>query len=82
MWKGKLTFKKFGYSGLLSTLVDMNDDKKSWTKLEKDLDSADFNRSLKILEGGNDLPPLYGYGQGYKMVKSYLALHPEVSAEQ
>lgn len=77
-------FEKLVYPDLSSTSVGMDYDKNSWVRIEKDFDSTNFNRSLGILEGGNgnDLPPLYGYSEGYKMVKPYLDLHPDVSAEQ
>ncbi|MBY0011783.1 DUF2268 domain-containing putative Zn-dependent protease [Paenibacillus typhae] len=34
----------------------------------------------KILYGnGTEYPNAYGYSEGYKMVRSYLDLHPETS---
>ncbi|MGE7909811.1 DUF2268 domain-containing putative Zn-dependent protease [Lysinibacillus xylanilyticus] len=53
-----------------------------WSKIALDLEKVDLNRSLEILDGGNGFPRLYGYGEGYRMVKSYLDLHPNVTPEE
>lgn len=56
--------------------------KEDWSKIEGDLDSEDINRSSEILFGGNELPINYGYSEGYKMVKSYLDLHPNITPKE
>ncbi len=40
------------------------------------------NYKGEIILGGNGLPNRYGYSEGYKMVKSYLDLHPNVTPEE
>ena len=32
--------------------------------------------------GSNGLPTSYGYSEGYKMVRSYLNLHPDMTVEE
>ena len=50
-----------------------------WAQIEPYLHSEDFNRSLAIINGGNGLPPFYGYSEGFKMVQSYLSEYPETT---
>ncbi|WP_320938741.1 DUF2268 domain-containing putative Zn-dependent protease, partial [Lysinibacillus capsici] len=64
------------------TRVDLDYNKVYWADVAADLDKPDLNRALDIIRGGNDLPYQYGYSEGYKMVKSYLDLHPDVSIEE
>lgn len=56
--------------------------KELWSKVEPDLNKYDLNRTSEILHGGKGLPKGYGYIEGYKMVKSYLDLHPNVTPEE
>lgn len=67
----------FGYIPL-----DFTYSKELWSKVEPDLNNYDFNRTSEILHGGKGLPIGYGYSEGYKMVKSYLDLHPNVTPEE
>ncbi|WP_445480690.1 DUF2268 domain-containing putative Zn-dependent protease [Lysinibacillus irui] len=46
------------------------------------MDKNNLNRALEIIKGGNSLPHSYGYSEGYKIVKSYLDLHPNVLIEE
>ncbi|MFC9541854.1 DUF2268 domain-containing putative Zn-dependent protease [Lysinibacillus sp. NPDC056959] len=62
--------------------MDFTYNKELWSKVEPDLNNYDFNRTLEILHGGKGLPIGYGYSEGYKMVKSYLDLHPNVTPEE
>ena len=75
-------FEKTVYPNLESTPVDLDYDKELWSKIEPDLYKQDLNRSLEIIIGGKDLPPLYGYSEGYKMIKSYLELNPDQTPEE
>ncbi len=40
------------------------------------------NYKGEIILVGNGLPNRYGYSEGYKMVKSYLDLHPYVTPKE
>lgn len=75
-------FEKLVYPDLNFTRVDLDYNKVYWADVAADLDKPDLNRALDIIRGGNDLPYQYGYSEGYKMVKSYLDLHPNVSIEE
>ncbi|WP_044022275.1 DUF2268 domain-containing putative Zn-dependent protease [Bacillus sp. SG-1] len=78
VFEGKaVMFEKVVYPDLEGTRVNDEYNKKYWAQIQDDLGKYDFNRSIEILFGGNGLPQLYGYMEGYKMVKSYLDLHPE-----
>lgn len=50
-----------------------------WDEVKDDLHKMDLHRSLEVLDGGGNLPPYYGYGEGYKMVKSFIEEHPHLS---
>jgi uncharacterized protein YjaZ len=77
IFEGKaVMFEKTVYPILDYTPVDLAYNKDLWSKIEPDLNNQDLNRSLEILFGGKDLPRLYGYSEGYKMIKSYLDLNP------
>ncbi|MFJ8511430.1 DUF2268 domain-containing putative Zn-dependent protease [Lysinibacillus xylanilyticus] len=73
----KLVYPDSDYAPIYSTF-----NKYYWSKIVLDLEKYDFNRSYEIILGGNGLPRRYGYSEGYKMVKSYLDLHPNVTPEE
>jgi hypothetical protein len=80
IFEGKaVMFEKTVYPNIDFTPVDPAYDKELWSNIEPDLHTYDFNRSIEILMGGKDLPWLYGYSEGYKMVKSYLELNPKLT---
>ena len=62
--------------------IDFNSKDFYWSKIVGDLEKRDLNRASEINLGGNGLPYEYGYSEGYKMVKSYLDLHPNVTPEE
>lgn len=75
-------FEKTVYPDIEITQMDFTYNNKFWSKIEPDLNSKDINRSLEILYGGNGLPLFYGYSEGYKMIKSYLDLYPNLTPEE
>ncbi|MCH7323355.1 DUF2268 domain-containing protein [Solibacillus sp. MA9] len=82
IFEGKaVMFEKTVFPYLDYSPVDLTFNKELWSKIEPDLNKKDLNRSREILFGGNDLPLLYGYNEGYKMIKSYLDLHPNQTPE-
>ncbi|WP_313800209.1 DUF2268 domain-containing putative Zn-dependent protease [Cytobacillus sp.] len=83
IFEGKaVMFEKLVYPEHVITPINMNYEKESWSKIEADLGKYDFNRSHEIIIGGNDLPHLYGYSEGCKMVKAYLDLNPKATIEE
>ncbi|MGE7604670.1 DUF2268 domain-containing putative Zn-dependent protease [Peribacillus sp. NPDC097675] len=75
--------KMFEEKVLGNIAVDMSYDKERWLTIEDDLFKEDFERSLEIIEGnGIELPILYGYSEGYKMIKSYLEEFPDTSIKE
>lgn len=83
IFEGKaVKFEQEVYPELDLTIVDLTYNKFYWSKIEEDLDKSDLNRSLEITMGGNGLPYSYGYSEGYKMVKSYLDLNPNLTPEE
>ncbi|MGF9975275.1 DUF2268 domain-containing putative Zn-dependent protease [Viridibacillus arvi] len=83
IFEGKaVKFEKSVYPEIVSTPVDLTYNKIYWSKIALDLQKNDLNRSLEIILGGNGLPLYYGYSEGYKMVKSYLDLNPNVTPEE
>lgn len=82
IFEGKaVMFEKAVFPNLHYRSVDLTYNKELWSKIEPDLNKKDLNRSIEILFGGNDLPLLYGYNEGYKMIKSYLDLHHNQTPE-
>lgn len=77
MMFSKLVYPEY-YDGVMYSAYD----RENWSKVEGDLDRTNLKRSLEINMGGVDLPNRYGYGEGYKMVKSYLDLHQNVTPEE
>ncbi|MFJ7183173.1 DUF2268 domain-containing putative Zn-dependent protease [Lysinibacillus xylanilyticus] len=83
VFEGKaVMFEKSVYPDYGYTPINMTYDKELWSKVEPDLNKYDNNRTSEILYGGKGLPKGYGYSEGYKMVKSYLDLHPNVTPEE
>ncbi len=83
MFEGKaVMFEKVLYPNINFTPVDSTYNQVHWSKIEDDLGKVDLNRALEIIRGGNGLPISYGYNEGYKMVKSYLDLHPGLTPEE
>ncbi|MFF2755886.1 DUF2268 domain-containing putative Zn-dependent protease [Psychrobacillus sp. NPDC058041] len=61
-------------------VVDESFYKEYWSKIETYLGSS---YSVEFLIGGsNGLPDYYGYSEGYKMIRSYLNLHPDMTVEE
>ncbi|MFJ8063678.1 DUF2268 domain-containing putative Zn-dependent protease [Psychrobacillus sp. NPDC096426] len=61
-------------------VVDESFYKEYWSKIETYLESS---YSVEFLIGGsNGLPDYYGYSEGYKMIRSYLNLHPDMTVEE
>jgi len=83
VFEGKaMMFSKLVYPDYYDKTIYSSYDRENWSKVVGDLDSTSFKRSQQIIVGGVDLPNRYGYGEGYKMVKSYLDLHPDVTPEE
>lgn len=83
IFEGKaVMFEKLVYPDINFSQVDPMFNKTFWAKIEGDLDTYDLNRSLEILMGGQTLPRHYGYSEGYKMIESYLKLHPDTTPEE
>ncbi len=83
IFEGKtVMFEKTVYPNSYFTPVDLAYNKELWSKIEPDLYIHNLNRALEILHGGKDLPWLYGYSEGYKMIKSYLDLNPNLTPEE
>lgn len=61
-------------------VVDESFNKEYWSKIESYLESS---YSVEFVIGGsNGLPDYYGYSEGYKMIRSYLNLHPDMTVEE
>ncbi|QST01405.1 Zn-dependent protease [Pontibacillus sp. ALD_SL1] len=83
VFEGKaVMFEKLAYPDIDHTPIDENYKKEYWEKIENDLHTVNLNRALEISMGGNGLPSSYGYSEGYKMVQSYLKLHPDLTPEE
>ncbi|MDX8365681.1 DUF2268 domain-containing putative Zn-dependent protease [Cytobacillus sp. IB215665] len=83
IFEGKaVTFEKLIYPEVELTRINESYDKENWEKIKNNLHTVNLNRALEIIRGENGLPLGYGYSEGYKMVQSYLDLHPELSPEE
>lgn len=83
IFEGKaVMFDKLIYPDIYFAPIYTTYTKDDWSKIALDLEKSDFNRSHEIINGGNGLPSLYGYGVGYKLVKSYLDLNPTLTPEE
>ncbi|MEY9976411.1 DUF2268 domain-containing putative Zn-dependent protease [Lysinibacillus sp. RC79] len=83
IFEGKaVVFDKLVYPDIYYYPIYTTYNKDDWSKIALDLEKSDFNRSYEIIMGGNGLPSLYGYGVGYKLVKSYLDLNPNLTPEE
>ncbi|MDW0115901.1 DUF2268 domain-containing putative Zn-dependent protease [Sporosarcina thermotolerans] len=76
-------FETLVYPNLNSThyYVDEGFNKENWSKIEPYLNSIPTNEIIaEMMFGGtNNLPHNYGYSEGYKMVRSYLNMHPDMT---
>lgn len=80
IFEGKaVMFEKTVYPNIEFTRVDQSFNKDNWEKIEPDLSKVDYNRSMEILMGGKNLPWIYGYSEGYKMVRAYVEANPGAS---
>ncbi|WP_427138633.1 DUF2268 domain-containing putative Zn-dependent protease [Psychrobacillus psychrodurans] len=61
-------------------VLDESFNKEYWSKIETYLESSGTNDF--ILGGSKGLPDYYGYSEGYKMIRSYLNLHPDATVEE
>jgi len=80
-----LMFETLVYPQLNSTyyFVDERFNEEYWSKIEPYLESVAVPVIDEMLMGGsNGIPNAYGYSEGYKMVRSYLNLHPNMTVEE
>lgn len=78
-------FETLVYPNLNSAffVVDESFNKDHWSKIEPLLDVPNTEQIVEMIIGGtHDLPYSYGYSEGYKIMKSYLALHPDMTVEE
>ena len=78
-------FETSVYPGLNSTayVIDENYNKEYWNRIEPNLEGSVTDQIYEILIGGtNGFPNYYGYSEGYKMIRSYLDLHPDMTVEE
>lgn len=78
-------FETFVYPNLnnMYALLDERFNKEYWSKMEpylKNIAGAEIQEI--ILGGSNGFPNAYGYSEGYKIVRSYLDMHPDMSVEE
>ncbi|WP_179088028.1 DUF2268 domain-containing putative Zn-dependent protease [Paenibacillus sp. FSL R7-0273] len=81
IFEGKaVMFEKLIYPHIESTVIYPEYNKEYWFRTEPYLLGTDYDIQSKILYGnGDEYPYAYGYSEGYKMVRSYLDLHPQAS---
>ncbi len=83
IFEGKaIMFDKLVYPDIYFAPIYTTYTKDDWSKIALDLEKSDVNRSYEIISGGNGLPSQYGYGVGYKWVKSFLDLNPTLTPEE
>lgn len=78
-------FEALVYPNLNSTffIVDESFNKDHWSKIEPLLEGPSTQEIVEMILGGvHELPYSYGYSEGYKIMKSYLALHPDMPVEE
>lgn len=79
-------FETFVYPDLnhAQYYVDESFNKEHWSKMEPYLESAaTFEFVDEMVTGGsNGIPRNYGYSEGFKMIRSYLNLHPNMTVEE
>ncbi|WP_313894563.1 DUF2268 domain-containing putative Zn-dependent protease [Psychrobacillus sp.] len=64
-------------------VIDESFDKEDWSRIEPDLEGYVTDQIYEILIGGtNGVPNYYGYSEGFKMIRSYLNLHPDMTIEE
>ena len=64
-------------------LLDESFNKEHWSKTEPYLNRIDGLEIQDIITGGsNGIPTSYGYSEGYKIIRSYLDLHPDMTVEE
>lgn len=78
-------FETLVYPNLNNMYIVLNEsfNKEHWSKIEPYLESTDGEKILEMKIGGsNGIPNSYGYSEGYKMIRSYLELHPDMTVEE
>lgn len=82
VFEGKaVMFEEIVYPDNSLSLVNSSYILSFWEMIEPDLNKTDLDRTLEILYGDGMLPYMYGYSEGYKMVKSYLDKNPNLTPE-
>ncbi|WP_342506828.1 DUF2268 domain-containing putative Zn-dependent protease [Sporosarcina sp. FSL K6-2383] len=77
-------FETLVYPDLNSSYyVDESFNKEYWSKIQSYLESTATREIDEMKFGGSSgLPNNYGYSEGYKMIRSYLNLHPNMTVEE
>lgn len=78
-------FESLVYPELNATqyAVDESFNNEYWNQIESYFDSISGYDIHDLIQGGaNGLPEGYGYSEGYKIIRSYLELHPDMTVEE
>ncbi|MDF2067614.1 DUF2268 domain-containing putative Zn-dependent protease [Bacillus sp. Cr_A10] len=75
-------FETLVYPDINSTtyVLDETYNKEYWSRIETYLES--INSTEFVIGGSSGLPDYHGYSEGYKMIRSYLKLHPNTTVEE
>ncbi len=83
---GAMMFETLVYPDLnhVHYYVDETFNKEHWSKVEPYLESVATSEFIQdIMEGGSKgFPRNYGYSEGYKMIRSYLNVYPDMNVEE
>lgn len=78
-------FETLVYPNLNTMYALLNEsfNKEHWSKIEPYLESpAGPEIQEMIIGGSNGIPISYGYSEGYKLFRTYLDLHPDMTVEE
>ncbi|WP_052360711.1 DUF2268 domain-containing putative Zn-dependent protease [Oceanobacillus manasiensis] len=85
VFEGKaLVFEELVYPEMYSYSIPVYStyNNNHWELIEADLNQGNLERSLEILYGEGELPPFYGYSEGFKIVMNYLEQYPDLEPEE
>ncbi|ASV70203.1 DUF2268 domain-containing putative Zn-dependent protease [Cytobacillus kochii] len=83
LFEGKAEyFKKLVYPQSEAVPIDPSKEEHYWDLVNDILYSENYTTQQKIMFGGGDYPPLYGYGLGYRIMDEFIKKNPDIGINE
>ncbi|MED4018749.1 DUF2268 domain-containing protein [Sutcliffiella cohnii] len=76
------SFKRILYPEASIFTVSPQQEEANWNKIERELDSTNYEYNQQVIFGGGGFPRLYGYAIGFNIMQDFLEKNPDATIEE